>query len=659
MLWDTKTLIIIVAVIRFVQVPILAYVSRVHRGFAPAQEWSVGSLFMGVAYSLVVLRGQIPDTISILGGNLVLIYGECIFNMGIARAAGAKPERRLAFALILAALPFYLYFTWVINSTAIRIWIFTASLLPYRIMAIYYCLSYRHGLLKQSLRAMAYLLAFDTLANLWRASQSSNVQYLLENSRSVTIYGATSIISLMSILAMVTLLAGQRVQEELALAKESADMANRAKSTFLTTMSHELRTPLNGILGFSQVLLASKTLTDPDRQSIATIQRSGEHLLTLINDVLDLAKVEAGAIDLSREPFDLRNSLSALVDLLAPRARIKGLELSLDCPAIQHTVVGDPRRLRQILLNLLGNAIKFTKTGSIQLVVIPHHNLYTFRVQDTGPGISPQDLQKLFVAFSQLGDRHQQAEGTGLGLSISRRLVEMMGGQLAVDSELDKGSCFHFSISLPNHESLEDVQRSKPEWSSYVGPQKRILVVDDILDNRKLCRVLLEPLGFEVSEAEDGPRALELAKEIQPHLILLDLAMPRMDGLEVRQELSKFSTAPVIMLTASAFAEDKRRALQAGCQGFLSKPLDRGEMLREITRLLQLTWNNDGPTSPIQQLDPVKSARLKELSELGDVQALQDFIAEVDEEFPSLAQQLRKFAQRYDFDSLIQLAERG
>lgn len=638
---DIRTFILALAGLRLFQVPLLLYVARVHRSYRPAREWALGSLLEGLGYSLVTFRGLVPDFVSILLGNELLIAGDILFCMGCGRAAGRRPPSKPGFLLLLLSLLGLTWFAFGRPSIAGRLVIFSLALLPYRAYAVQACFTSTSMRMRQSLKILALVMAADQSIVLWRASCAPSFHSVLDMNAPQLAYGFGSLAYLLSTTAMVVLLSGQRLQEELASARDAAEVANRAKSTFLTTMSHELRTPLNGILGFAQILLRDPAMSLSQREGVATIQRSGEHLLTLINDVLDLAKVESGKLDLQTEVFELMPLLNSLVELLAVRARAKNLALQFEAHDLPERLVGDPRRLRQVLLNLLGNAIKFTEQGLVRLTVT--RGLY-FRVEDTGPGISAADREKLFQPFSQFGPRHKQAEGTGLGLSISRRLVELMGGRLQVESVPGQGSCFTFELALAEVQAAE----RPPTHKQRVYPTgKRILVVDDVAENRAICRGLLAPLGFEVDQAADGPSALLRLEVSPPDLILLDLTMPGMSGLEVMARLRPAYRIPVIMVTASAFAEDRKRAQEAGCEGFLSKPVDRELLLDELERLL--------PTAPPLSNDHWQA--LGEAAELGDVAAIDLALSSMGQN--ELTEELRRLARQFDFDGLLERVERG
>ncbi|MBS2040825.1 response regulator [bacterium] len=638
---DIRTFILALAGLRLFQVPLLLYVARVHRSYRPAREWALGSLLEGLGYSLVTFRGLVPDFVSILLGNGLLIAGDILFCMGCARAAGRRPSSKPGLLLLLMSLLGFSWFAYGFPSIGWRLVLFSLAILPYRAYAVVACFISTPGRMRQSLKILALVIAADQGIVLWRASYAPTFHSVLDMNAPQLAYGFGSMAYLLSTTAMVVLLSGQRLQEELATARDAAEVANRAKSTFLTTMSHELRTPLNGILGFAQILLGDRSMSVAQREGVATIQRSGEHLLTLINDILDLAKVESGKLDLQPEVFELMPMLNSLVELLAVRARAKGLALQFEARDLPERVVGDPRRLRQVLLNLLGNAIKFTDQGLVRLTVTRG---LCFRVEDTGPGISAADQERLFQPFSQFGSAQKQAEGTGLGLSISRRLVELMGGRLQAQSVPGQGSCFTFELALPEVQALDRPPILKERC---YPPGKRILVVDDVAENRAICRGLLAPLGFEVDQAADGPSALLRVEVSPPDLILLDLTMPGMSGLEVMARLPPDCRIPVIMVTASAFAEDRQRAQAAGCQGFLSKPVERELLLDELERLL--------PVAPPPS-DDLWSA-LSEAAELGDVAAIDEALASMGQN--ELTGELRRLARQFDFDGLLERVERS
>ena len=413
--------------------------------------------------------------------------------------------------------------------------------------------------------------------------------------------------------------AREKTRLEQLVAQRTAELAaaNKAKSVFLANMSHELRTPLNGVIGYAQVLQKSPDIVSRDRERLRIVQTSGEHLLRMINEVLDFSKIEAGKLELRPAPFHLPQLLNDIATAFEPRATQKELAFALDADADLPTmVVGDAQKLRQVLDNLLGNAIKFTPAGRVALRVAraPSSGLSAlssqlcFTIDDTGVGISEKDQASLFQPFQQPVDGRPPEPGTGLGLAIAKRLVELMGGHLALESAPGVGSTFSFTVPLD--ELSSDTPAAEPAQRppiGYRGDRRRLLVVDDVAINRSVLVELLAPLGFELREAAGGPAALALVAEFRPDLVFLDLRMPGMSGLEVATRLrpSPATRKPILIaMSASVLSFNRDKALEAGCDDFLPKPFRETDLIATLTLHLGLVWRYGDSAHPFPPQAP-------------------------------------------------------
>ena len=491
---------------------------------------------------------------------------------------------------------------------------------------------------------------------------------------------------------------------DLRQAKDAADAASQSKSEFLASMSHELRTPLNAILGFTQVMRRDPALGAEHRQSLDIIGRSGEHLLELINDILEMSKIEAGRISFNESSFDLYKLLDNLEAMLRLKAEAKALQLLFERDrTVPQYITTDEGKLRQVLINLLGNAIKFTEEGGVTLRVKSENfgaiaetvdatannapglplRLH-FEVEDTGPGIAVEERDKLFAAFGQTETGRKSQQGTGLGLPISQKFVQLMGGDMQVRSTLHQGSVFSFDIQI----AIADMAAVKIHAPSrrVVGiapgqPTYRILVVEDRVENRILLTKLLRSVGFEVREAENGQEAINLWQRWRPHLIWMDMRMPVMDGYEATQQIKscmKGKTTVVIALTASAFEEDRAAVLSAGCDDFMRKPFREQTLFDRMARHLGVRYIYEATNEAENLAEDSVELRSEEqlVADLAQMPAdwierlrqaaaecSDDAIAQLVEELPPtsscLAKVLKTFANDFLFDNVMELIEQA
>ena len=456
-------------------------------------------------------------------------------------------------------------------------------------------------------------------------------------------------------------------------AAEEATAANRAKSAFLANMSHELRTPLNAILGFAQLLERSTRLEKVERENLGIIHRSGEHLLALINDVLEMSRIEAGRTALEEAPFDLCKLLDSLADMFRLRAEGKGVNLRCAYDEeLPRYVRADEGKLRQILINLLGNAVKFTEEGGVMLRTGWEAGQLHIEVVDTGPGIAPEEQGMLFKAFVQTQSGQQTQGGTGLGLAISQQFAQLMGGKIAVESQPGVGSTFR--LDLPVALARAD-EVSRPEGARRViglakgQPEWRILVVEDGADSRRLLCRLLESLGFQVREAEDGEEGIAAWREWRPHLIWMDMRMPVLDGYEATKRIkgtSEGQEIKIIALTANAFEEDRRQVLAAGCDDFVRKPFREEEVFAKMREHLGVDFvyaDEEVLSEAAAELDSDALAEMPEIwrREMGDAASTADgetltvLIEQIPLEQAGLARTLTGLVQDFRFDEIMRL----
>jgi signal transduction histidine kinase/CheY-like chemotaxis protein len=510
---------------------------------------------------------------------------------------------------------------------------------------------------------------------------------------------------------------------ELKEAKEAADTANRAKSEFLANMSHELRTPLNGILGYAQILLRDKTTAPRQKDGLSIIQQCGNHLLTLINDILDLSKIEARKLELFPRDFHFGSFLRGIVDICRIKAEQKDIKFTYQpLNRLPVAIHADEKRLRQVLINLLGNAIKFTDHGEIIFKVgvliessngmisdrvasenissDPHAAEYhaaehqnsidpgprppqncavriRFQIQDTGVGMMPEQLEKIFTPFEQVGEKQRMVEGTGLGLTISQQIVEMMGSQIHVESIAGQGSTFWFEVDLAEATEWSEAESgSMHNITGYAGKRRSLLVVDDRWENRSVLVNLLQPLGFECIEANNGQEGIEQAIALQPDLIITDLAMPLLDGFAMvrhLRSLPQFQDIPIIASSASVFNFDRQQSRESGCNDFLAKPVQSEELLEQLSHYLSLTWVYEAGSAapePREQAiaasvpwvvpQPPELAELYSAARVGDIRAVEQEARRIQQlqiDYQPFATKILQLAQEMNEQAILKLVK--
>lgn len=464
---------------------------------------------------------------------------------------------------------------------------------------------------------------------------------------------------------------------DLRRARDAAEAANRAKSVFLANMSHELRTPLNAILGFAELMAHDQSIPEAQRHNLNTISRSGHHLLTLINDILEISKIEAGRLTVQAAPCDLHELIETVVESMELRAHQTGLEVGLDlAAAVPRYVSTDAGKLRQILINLLANAVKFTPHGSVELHVDIDGErgggtpMLVFVVRDTGAGIAADELERIFRPFYQTAQGARASEGTGLGLTIARQYAQLLGGQLTAASTLGKGSTFTLRLPVTTAEAATPAMPPRRVLGVAEGqPRWRVLIVEDKPDNQRLLEQMMQRVGFEPRIANNGEEALAAFESWHPDFIWMDMRMPVMDGYEATRRIRALPGGRVVKiaaLTASAFREDREGILAAGCDDVLAKPIDEERLYEIMERLLGVRFlyasPDEGSANAVSapDLSNLPAELRRELTHAArqlDVEATAAAIERIRAIDAGLADQLAALARLFRFDRIAALSE--
>ncbi|MDM8544157.1 response regulator [Desulfococcaceae bacterium HSG9] len=471
----------------------------------------------------------------------------------------------------------------------------------------------------------------------------------------------------------------KRAEKELKKTKQAAEAANQAKSVFLSNMSHELRTPLNAIMGYAQILQRSQEVDADHLHRLRIIHSSGEHLLTLINDILDISKIEAGKMALLPADIHIVSFLNGVAAIIRARAEEKALDFTVETDALPEGLRADEFRLRQILLNLLSNAVKFTEKGCVTLSVSAisgqedKRRAIRFEVTDTGVGISPDDLDRVFRPFEQAGGILGRADGTGLGLSITQNLVNMMGGKLKAESSPEQGSTFWFELSMPIAAIKTEELLHDREIIGYTGAQRKILIADDMPESRMVLLNMLESVGFEPVLAENGQVAVAKSRDIRPNLILMDLQMPVMNGYEAMRAIRREAAlrdVPIIAVSATVLESNRRKCREAGCDAFLPKPVHAKELYALLETHLNLTWTYAEPAEgtipenakqePLIPPPPNELAVLHKMALFGDMSQIEERAAHIissDKRYRPFGEKLKRLAKRFEEKKIQSLVE--